>query len=425
MTLWVCLRVEQTALECRQRDTGQAACLDTLMLWAYSITPTLERWRDDCLQLEIGGCLALFRGLDPLLAQVRNDLARRGVEVVLGVGPSRWSAWLLSHADSATAVAIDQPLIQRIGSLPLTLLDDFPGQVASLERAGIRDFTALLALPRTALARRCGKALLARLDQIGGNAAEARRDFTPPPEFRDALWFGFEIRHAQELHPAIAELLQGFTRFLRNTQLDTQCIAWCLLGARGVSRTLTVRSTEAHANPTTWFELTAIQLERLQLAPDTEGIELRVTALVPATADGDDLFANPHNREPLGNLVDRLRSRLGRQAITRVAVRDEHVPECRLYHGEQPPEVGDRDNWGDAQRPFWLLPEPQPIREQGKTLHWNGPLEMLAGPERIEDNWWQTPVSRDYFLARGPDGQPLWIFQDRRSRRWFVHGIFA
>ena len=29
------------------------------------------------------------------------------------------------------------------------------------------------------------------------------------------------------------------------------------------------------------------------------------------------------------------------------------------------------------------------------------------------------------FIARRQDRQMLWIFQDRRSRRWYVHGVFA
>ena len=58
----------------RDRDAEQR-CLQQLCCWAYSITPTLHTWRTDCLQLEIGGCLSLFRGLDSLLAERNRRVA--------------------------------------------------------------------------------------------------------------------------------------------------------------------------------------------------------------------------------------------------------------------------------------------------------------------------------------------------------------
>ncbi len=69
------------------------------------------------------------------------------------------------------------------------------------------------------------------------------------------------------------------------------------------------------------------------------------------------------------------------------------------------------------------MAEPQPARQQQGKLYWNGSLELLHGPERIEDNWWQQPVSRDYYIAQQENGQPLWLYQDRHTRLWYVHGI--
>ena len=59
-------------------ETAEQRCLQQLCCWAYSITPTLHTWRKDCLQLEIGGCLNLFQGLDALLAEVRSGIGSRG-----------------------------------------------------------------------------------------------------------------------------------------------------------------------------------------------------------------------------------------------------------------------------------------------------------------------------------------------------------
>jgi protein ImuB len=50
----------------------------------------------------------------------------------------------------------------------------------------------------------------------------------------------------------------------------------------------------------------------------------------------------------------------------------------------------------------------------------------LRGLERVESGWWDgADVARDYFLAETPGGERLWVYRDRRSRDWFLHGLFA
>jgi protein ImuB len=77
-------------------------------------------------------------------------------------------------------------------------------------------------------------------------------------------------------------------------------------------------------------------------------------------------------------------------------------------------------------------------------------LVLEQGPERIESGWWDgRGVARDYYVARQrgggtpeptPAGRPqgegqdgpsqihgakLWVFQERQSKRWYLHGVFA
>tara|TARA_B110000503_G_scaffold117987_1_gene178507 strand:+ start:208 stop:1641 length:1434 start_codon:yes stop_codon:yes gene_type:complete len=411
-----------------ERDLqAEARALGQLEAWAYSITPSLERWRDNCLLLEIGGCLTLFGGLTPLLNYVATDLSRRDHQLDCGIAETRLAAWLLSYTDHGCDLGESLPA--RIAALPTSLIDEFPKAVSSLSKAGIHDFQGLLALPMAAIGRRCGRDFCHWLQRLTGVQQEAQRDYIPPQLFNDALWFGFEIRHQQELHPAITDLLQRFCLFLHNTQLDTQHVEWRLLRFRGTAQSIIVRSSEAHNQWKTWFELTCLQLDQVQITHDIEGIELIAEQLTACIYLATDLFSSDHNREPLNALLDRLRSRLGLNAVKHVGIRDEYLPEYRLQSSSQLIDTNTltstQTSKPEAQRPFWLLPEPQAIHKQQGILNWNGNLELIYGPERIEDNWWATPVSRDYFIAQRQDRQTLWIFQDRRSRRWYLHGIFA
>jgi protein ImuB len=79
-------------------------------------------------------------------------------------------------------------------------------------------------------------------------------------------------------------------------------------------------------------------------------------------------------------------------------------------------------------RPLWLLERPRPLDEVDSKPHYHdGPLSLIAGPERIESGWWdEADVKRDYFIAQTPDLATLWIYRERKQPGgWYLHGIFG
>ena len=472
MTLWLCLRFPRLALQCQNSDEerplalvaqqrlrqvndcaaalglapGQgiataralagdelqllardrereADCLEELCCWAYGITPSLHCWREDSLLLEIGGCLRLFRGLAALLDTVDRGLARRALAFRRGLAATPKAAWLLSFAGEPAASAIEQPLEERLAPLPITLLGTLAPAFGALEKAGLGTLGDLLALPERALGRRCGRDAMILLQQVTGRAHDRQRDFHPPLRFRARHRFGYEVTGSEELQPAIGQLLDALQAFLRNTQQQTGTLHWHFIGARRQRQTLVVRASEGLADAAGWAGLTRTRLERYPLAEGAETLVLTCNELAPATAPGGDLFADAGS-EPLASLRDRLRNRLGQQAIRHLACRSEHLPELAVTTGSEPVSGGE-DACGRL-RPFWLMPEPLPLRagEDG-SLHGHGRLVLLHGPERIEDSWWEAPVSRDYFVAEGQDGGRYWVFRDRRRDCWYLQGIFS
>lgn len=493
MSLWLCLRFRQLPLEClnrseecavtvlarqrvlRRNDCAAALgiregmstatvralvgdeplvllerdpqkeqqCLGQLCCWAYGITPTLYQWRRDCLLLEIGSCLNLHRGLEAIQAEVDSGLRSRGFRARHGLGPTPRSAWLLSFGGDPTP---GRPLRERLAPLPLSLLaTDFQRTVDSLRRAGLETLGDVLALPPSALARRCGREFSEFLQQVLGMREDLQADYRPPEVFSDEYWYGYEVRANGELMPAVQLLLQSLCRFLRNTQLRAGEIQWQLVGVDRKVREVTVRGSGCHSDWESWYRLTRIRFDRLELETGVEGLALRCTRLQAGELESLDLFSPGNQREPLGSLLDRLRNRLGLQAIEQVDCRDEHLPELALHSasdeareppGARTPEP--RISEHCAQRPFWLMPSPQPLREHGGRLYWNGgaqsngqggsqrdALRLVYGPERIEDNWWREPVSRDYYIAEGNSGQRYWVFRDRLARSWHIQGVFA
>jgi len=138
-------------------------------------------------------------------------------------------------------------------------------------------------------------------------------------------------------------------------------------------------------------------------------------------------------------LLDRLRARLGDDAVVLIAPRADHRPElaekrvrldfCHLSAPEGR-RVGQIES--DAlsptlpPRPLWLLNEPLPLSALLEAAPW----VLKDGPERIESGWWDgRDFRRDYFVAESPAGELAWIYRDHRygleAGEWFLHGWWA
>lgn len=400
--------------------------LQQFLSWAYGISPHLQQWQNDALMLEVGSCLRLHHGLSELLKRVDNEISLRGLTVAKGVAETRTAAWLLSYADPDSSCRAELSLEARIAPLPLRLLTTaFPKVVARLEKAGITQFSHLFRIPTPELGKRCGALFIDWLDRLMGRQQEPVIVYKPPLSFKDTLWFGFDIHNRQELHPAMERLLEHFCKFLKNTQLSCGMIEWQFLQRRGPGESLKVFSEAAQQHAQQWLDLSCLQLENQALPNDVEGLSLIVDHLQENTPPATDFFHSDICRTSRHELADRLRSRLGLKAVGYIDYRNEHLPEEAVMktHSLTPPR--DREITSLGQRPFWLFPEPHPIHQTAQQLYWNGILEILYGPERIEDRWWSTPVSRDYYIACTPQKQPVWIYQDRHNRRWYLHGLFA
>ena len=79
-----------------------------------------------------------------------------------------------------------------------------------------------------------------------------------------------------------------------------------------------------------------------------------------------------------------------------------------------------------ADRPLWILPSPLPLAQGAARLRFRGPLQMGPEPERIESGWWDGgDVRRDYYAACASRGEKLWVYRDRVTQEWFLHGLFG
>jgi len=97
--------------------------------------------------------------------------------------------------------------------------------------------------------------------------------------------------------------------------------------------------------------------------------------------------------------------------------------------GMREPAVSTTGLQDEVPRPVWLLEVPLPLSAELQPAP-HGGLILEQGPERIESGWWDgKDVARDYYIARrvhgARQGARWWVFQERRTKSWYLHGVFA
>ncbi len=408
----------------RDPDAEKEA-IDSLCCWAYGITPHLYEFRGDCLMLEISGSLRLFGGADAILRQCTQGLACRGFNAEHAFAESPLAAWALSFTEDQSSEGTDRALRERLNPLPLQLLEPLHEEFGALQRSGFQHLADILALEPAALSRRCGHEFSELLQHLCATLSNPVVHFDPPSCFTDSFPLGYPVTNHEELAPAFEQLLESLDRYLRQRQLQTRQLRWLFYGAGGYRENLEVGASEPGSRPEEWLRLTQLRLERKPFSDEVERVQLQVVQLENAQPQSGSLFRTTGPSGTPAQLVDLLSSRLGSQAVSSLRCRDAHLPE----HSSAAVAPGIADNpapTASAQRPFWLLPTPEPLRYEGDRLYfWGQRLELLYGPERIEDGWWEAATSRDYFIARNSQEERFWVFHERRQRSWFIHGFFA
>ena len=168
----------------------------------------------------------------------------------------------------------------------------------------------------------------------------------------------------------------------------------------------------------------AERLQLLELPAPTVQVEMRAGQFLPMTPRSLTLFAGgAEDAEDATRLLERLRARLGRDAVHGLGVVAAYAPE-RAWRVCEP---GERTAVvSQCERPLWLLARPAPLAvREGRPLY-GGDLRLHDGPERMESGWWEAgDIRRDYYVASNVLGQRLWIFRElRQPRGWYLHGLF-
>lgn len=420
------------SLACEPHDPVEdRSALEQLARWCQRYTPLVgieEAETPDGVFLDVTGCVDLFGGGPSLLRQVREELAREGWKARVVLADNLGLAWGVARHGPLTeggwdglgdealappgerhipqggsAEALD-PLSPRALRLP-------PSTTQMLSELGIRTIADLRRLPKNELAARLGREIGWRLGQSAGRVpeiviptrslpfVEVDKAFEDPVTRHD-LFRGELERRLEEL----ARCLPPHHGLQRLT---------CRLGHGNRRESQwSVEFYRASGSPAHWLSLMSLRLERAVLPGPVETLRLQGTALSLLESRQETLFNDAPARQEsaLAGLLDRLCSRLGKEAVSRVAPRAEALPErAHAYHpvislsrrpGEgrrrapggkrsKENEPGSFNGW-EGSRPIFLASPPIPIEvlashPGGRPLHLAIPSQKESTASRRAD----------------------------------------
>ena len=416
-----------------------------LAWWALRFTPWVARV-EGALVLEVSGSERLFGGRAALLQRLfASDAPALALQHAQGDTSLLALARLWAQAPQA---AID--------SLPLHRLAAARAHLSTLLRLGCSNWGQLRALPRGGLARRFGAGLVDALDLAYGSRPEPYPWLTLPEVFDAPLELSAAVESAPALLFGARRLLAQLLVWLRVRQQGVLALEllWELDARRsnalhvdahhqGSSQgRLALRTAQATQDMQHLQRLLGEQLAQVTLPAPV--LYLRLRSLQTQAMGGESHSLLPEDQrkgDSLHQTLERLGARLGRAQVLCVQPQAGHQPECMqawLPWQAQPGPPLSALPAHAAPMPSWLLALPQPLQVQQDCPQYQGPLTLLAGPQRLETGWLEgQAVLRDYFVARSAQAGLLWIYRERLGAdrqkntsaegqlRWYLHGLFA
>jgi len=435
-------------LEMRPADPqGDAAWLARLGLFAARRwTPRAALSGPDGLWLDLTGVAHLFGGEERMCARILGFCRRLGFSARIAVAGTTGAAYALARFGAGKLILCPPGgEADAIAAMPLAALRLDADLLGAADRLGVERIGELIAMPRGPLQRRFGGALLTRLDQALGRAAEPFDPIVPEAPLFILLRFLEPIATAEAIAEAGGEAVRRLIPLLAEAGLGVRRLILLCERVDNEAQHILVSTARATRDGPHLHALLCTKIETIEPGFGIERLRLvaaRVEPLGPEPIEGEMAGARP--APDLAMLVDRLAARLGARRVHRLGAVESDLPE-RSVRAVGP--LAAPVAWPQWPRPVRLLSPPEQVENVMAPLpdgapvrfKWRGRSYQVAaadGPERIYGEWWrhesEQAAIRDYFQVEDRQGARFWLFRkgdgedpETGDLSWHLHGIFA
>ncbi|MFG0634764.1 Y-family DNA polymerase [Pseudomonas sp. xss_2] len=375
-----------------------------LAAWAYRFSAQVSLHYPRALLLEVGSSLQLFGPWPLFEARLRQELEALGLRHRIVVASNPVAARMLANAHDGLAVTCAEQTRAALLQLPIGKIGLPADTAQAFARMGLRRLGEVMALPREALARRFAAQVQLHLDQLLGVRSVGLDFYQPPDRFETRLELNFDVESHQALLFPLRRMIGDLAAFLAGRDCGVQRFELHLEHVEGPDTRLMVGLLSAERDAAMLFELARGRLEPLRIPAPVRNLRLLAEDL-PAFVPQHQALFDPRAQQAQAwpQLRERLRARLGDEAVKGLRAEADHRPECAW-------QLTDQGTCGALQvtpgsRPGWLLAAPQRLPESG--------VQLLGQAERIESGWWDGgDVRRDYYRIETREGLRGWAYQD-------------
>jgi protein ImuB len=405
--------------------------LERLHYFSSGIEPSAEE--PGVFWVDASGLSLLYPSLEYWADSVLREFDEHGLYARMVVGFSRFGTRVLTRHGKRVQVyeRREEELAQahRIGMdrLPLT-----PSVLDVFYKLGVRTLADFARLPAAGIRRRFD-GTIHRLHQMATGDLWAPLQPSAPVEplqsherldYNERDLDSLLHRLKEHLIPLRAQLLQR-RRLLRALQLRLQLENGAHFEERLQPAQPTLELDQV-------MQLLRLRLQNKDLRAGVIDVALQLEESRPSRRQME-LFAS-HARRDLDaahRAFARLRAELGDNAVQVATIQDGHLPQARFTWQRiealreahprlvQTPRLVRRivDHPIAVSTPRRKEPDGWLITGLG-----GGAVEEVRGPYVISGGWWTRTVHREYHYVRTSRSGWLWVYFDRRRRRWYLQG---
>ena len=423
-------------LEILDSPEAEQADLRELANQLEVLGPHAELLSPDCISVDISKSSSLLGGeaacLELAMRSLRslNHLSRIWIvdrdRAEAPVAAKALAQWKNKHQ-----ILPPGGLADALHDLPLSFLPISPPLRTSLHALGLRSAGAVAALPAASIAHRYGEEGL----WLHTLCRSLPRPIPPAaihqtrPQVCSTHTFTSPATHIPRLMAVLNQGLEDISIALRHRNQACLKLHIRLELEAHSDRHLHVRLGRPIRESTLLSKLLQQRLESLQLRSGIEAAHLTALELCDYQGEQRNLLDRTQSREDFQALFSRLGDSLGSHALFSPTLEATHRPEGAWSTSSAattptPPSL---------ERPTLLLALPRAISVETEK---DRPVQILLegrlyriqrsrGPERVCGEWWRSEdFNRDYWSLQISQGRRLWVFLDRKTQEWWLHGWF-